>query len=166
MAQVSDTYSHIEFFEFQYRCCSVMLIHGAYVRPFYNASSSQNLLILFSHSFLRQRIGRLTQCHTFYIKRILVSHVDGGTKHSLRRFLDEPSVTLSGCRARILAERQIQSTAKGKLPFFRAARHLLKPHSFCAMFWMKVGSDAFTKSFARLKECFDDKSLETFVRRI
>ena len=43
-----------------------------------------------------------------------------------------------------------------------SARHLPKPHSFCAMFWMKVGSDAFTKSFARLKECFDGKSLETF----
>ena len=45
---------------------------------------------------------------------------------------------------------------------FFSARHLTKPHSFCAMFWMKVGSDAFTKSFARLKECFDGKSLETF----
>ena len=45
---------------------------------------------------------------------------------------------------------------------FFFARHLPKPHSFCAMFWMKVGSDAFTKSFARLKECFDGKSLETF----
>ena len=78
--------SHIEFFEFQYRCCSVMLIHGAYVRPYCNASSLQNLLILLFRYFLRQRIGRLTQCHTFYIKRILVSHVDGGTQHMLRRF--------------------------------------------------------------------------------
>ena len=36
--------------------------------------------------FWRQRIGGLTRCHTFYIKRILVSHVDGGTQHTLRRF--------------------------------------------------------------------------------
>ena len=49
---------------------------------------------------------------------------------------------------------------------FFSARHLPKPHSFCAMFWMKVGSDAFTKSFDRLKECFDDKSWRLFFRRI
>ena len=57
--------SHIENFEFQYRCCSVMLIHGAYVRPFYNASSSQNLLILFSHSFLATEDRRIDSMSFF-----------------------------------------------------------------------------------------------------
>ena len=32
------------------------------------------------------RLRGLTQCHTFYIKRILVSHVDGGTQRMLIRF--------------------------------------------------------------------------------
>lgn len=31
------------------------------------------------------------------------------------------------------------------LPPFSAVQHLPKPHSFSAMFWMKVGSDAFHK---------------------
>ena len=78
--------SHVEIFGFQYWRCFVILNHDAFVRPYCSASSLQNLLILLFRSFLRQRIGRLTQCHTFYIKRILNSHVDGGTQHMLRRF--------------------------------------------------------------------------------
>lgn len=50
---------------------------------------------------------------------------------------------------RILVEQQIQSTAKRKLLPFSAARHLQI---------LQVGSDAFTKSVVRLKECFDGKS--------
>ena len=44
--------SHIEIFGFQYWRCSVILDHDAFVRPYCNASSLQNLLILLSRSFL------------------------------------------------------------------------------------------------------------------
>ena len=44
--------SHIEIFGFQYWRCFVILDHDAFVRPYCNASSLQNLLILLSRSFL------------------------------------------------------------------------------------------------------------------
>ena len=44
--------NHIEIFGFQYWGCSVILDHDAFVRPYCNASSLQNLLILLSRSFL------------------------------------------------------------------------------------------------------------------
>lgn len=50
-------------------------------------------------------------------------------------------------------------------PFLPRCKWLQIHEHFCAMFWMKVGSDAFTKSFARLKECFDEKSLRLFSKK-
>lgn len=44
--------SHIEIFGFLYWRCFVILDYDAFVRPYCNASSLQNLLILISRSFL------------------------------------------------------------------------------------------------------------------
>ena len=51
--------SHIEIFGFQYWRCSVILDHDAFVRPYCNASSLQNLLILLSRSFLATEDRRI-----------------------------------------------------------------------------------------------------------
>lgn len=78
--------SHIESFEFQYRRCSVILSYDAkcvlFIMLVLHRTCSLYLLAL----FWRQRIGGLTQCHSFLTKRIFDSYVDGGTQHTLRRF--------------------------------------------------------------------------------
>ena len=51
--------NHIEIFGFQYWRCSVILDHDAFVRPYCNASSLQNLLILHSRSFLTTEDRRI-----------------------------------------------------------------------------------------------------------
>ena len=78
--------SHIEIFRFQYWRCFVILNHDAKCVLFKMYVLDRTCSFYFHALFWRQRIGGLTQCHSFLTKRILISYVDGGTQHMLRRF--------------------------------------------------------------------------------
>lgn len=98
--------SHIESFEFQYRLCSVILSYDAKFVFFIMQVLHRTCSFYFTAVFWRQRIGGLTPKSSFPYQEDTYFFVDGGTQHTLRRFLDNPSVSLSGSWARILAEWQ------------------------------------------------------------